>query len=278
MSSASGGTPVISPNATIKAGANAPEGFSVERAERYARATSAAPAAREGERVAVRAALDRLSLGSHHKIVEMGVGQGFGTATLLTYLAPEGQLIGVDASAFMMRNIGVHPQTLLHVGALDDLQIQADSVDLAFCLAAFHHIPNKFLVMQELARILAPGACFVIVDVTHGTPAQETFDYLVRPYCTTGHDADFLDQCWAELLADRTGFVLESLDIAPMDWLFDNEAIMLQYVCDLFCLDMTPDAAAAHIRKWLKPYLRADGTWVLPWSMGIYVMRKSGLA
>jgi SAM-dependent methyltransferase len=241
---------------------------------RYQRATASVPQAREGERVAVRAALERLGGGPHQRIVELGSGQGFGTSELLPRLAPQGQLIGVDASAAMMSRMAAHPQLKLHVGALDDMQMRPGSVDFAFSLAAFHHIPNKFIVMQELARVLADDACFMVIDVTHGTPAQEVFDYLVRPYCVSGHDADFLDEGWMRLLAARSGLRFESFELADMDWQFDDRASMLQYVCDLFCLRMSAEEAAPHIERWLKPYRRADGGWTLPWFMGVYLLRK----
>lgn len=253
-----------------------PEGFSAQRSDKYALATQEVPSARLAELEKVQAALRDLGAINLHRIVEMGSGQGFGTAELLKCLALDGILYGVDASSYMTQKIQSHPNLQLHIGALDQLALESESIDFAFSLAAFHHIPNKFLVTQEIRRLLCPNAYFLIVDVHHGTPAQEFFDYVIRPHCTSGHDADFLDQSWAELIAQRTNLELISSNIRDTNWRFDNEFKMLQYICDIFCLELTPNEVKPLVEYWLKPYPAHDGSgWVMPWSLGFHIFRKS---
>jgi len=251
------------------------EGFTEERALSYAAAGKAAPDARNNEAVQVRAALDTLAIRDLAQAVELGTGQGFGTACLLERLAPQGKIYGIDASAYMLDQAKDDPRLRRHAGSLDQLQLAPNSIDFAFSLAAFHHIPNKWLMLEEVKRVLKPGAAFLFVDVTHGTEAQRCFDYIVRPYCSAGHDADFLDEAWATVLAQRAGLTLESVRVERADWVFATEAQMLAYARDLFCLQLSTDDIRPLLKQWLKPYQADDGQWVMPWSLGFYVLRKA---
>ncbi|MBA2675452.1 class I SAM-dependent methyltransferase [Ramlibacter sp.] len=250
------------------------EGFNEERAQTYAAATRMAPDARRNEALQVGYALDRLVAAPLQRVVELGTGQGFGTARILERLAPDGVVHGVDASPFMLGHAKEDKRLKRHAGALDQLQLQADSADLAFSIAAFHHIPNKWITLEEVRRVLKPGAAFLIVDVAHDTPAQRTFDYIVRPYCTSGHDADFLDKAWASVLARRAGFTLEAVRVEDTDWHFASEPQMLEYVRDLFCLHLPLPEIRVLLDRWLAPYQAEGGRWVLPWSLGFYTLRK----
>jgi ubiquinone/menaquinone biosynthesis C-methylase UbiE len=254
-------------------------GFDRERADRYEDASRNVPGARDNERRRVEEALQRLGRTRYDSILELGIGQGFATPTLLKYLDPQGTLLGIDASSHMQKKIGEDPRIQLHVGAIDELQLPADSIDLAFTLAAFHHVPNKFLTLNELRRVLRPLSHFLIVDVNHGSQAQETFDYIVRPHCHSGHDADFLDEEWARLLARRSGLEHVSSSVESADWVFSTEDELLGYVKDLFCLE--PDTAQLKplVDRILKPHRCADtGRWVLPWSLGFHLLRKPAAA
>jgi len=251
------------------------EGFSEERALSYAAAGKAAPNARNNEAVQVRAALDALRIEHLSQVVELGTGQGFGTACLLERLAPNGTIYGIDASPHMLDRAKDDPRLRRHVGSLDQLQLAPDSIDFAFSLAAFHHIPNKWLTLEELKRVLKPGAKCLVVDVAHDTEAQRCFDYIVRPYCSAGHDADFLDDAWAGVLAARAGLELDSVNIERADWVFDDETQMLAYARDLFCLQLPLDKIRPLLGRWLKPYRTPEGQWTMPWSLGFYVFGKA---
>lgn len=250
------------------------EGFNQERAQRYAAASRSVPLARANEGGRVQAALDRLGINNFDCIVELGTGQGFGTSMLLERLSPKGMIYGIDASPHMLNEAKDDVRLRRHMGALDQLRLESESVDFAFSIAAFHHIPNKWLMLEELGRVLKPGAKFLIVDVAHNTPAQRFFDYVVRPHCSSGHDADFLDKSWASSLAARSGFNLDSAFIEDTDWMYDSKESMLDYACDLFSLGLTPERVSPLLDTWLQPYENATGRWVMPWSLGFFVLSK----
>ncbi len=250
-------------------------GFSRERADRYASATANAPAARELEKVRIREALDKLGKHGCNSMLEIGIGQGFATSVLLDYLSPTGTILGVDASNHMQQKIPAESRIRLHVGALDELDLPANSIELSFSLAAFHHVPNKYLTLNEIRRVLVPGANFLIVDVNHDTEAQRTFDYIVREHCSSGHDADFIDEQWIRLLATRSGFEHVSSTIEPAPWMFADENELLAYVRDLFCLEIDRANLKVLVDKYLQPYRdAASGRWMLPWSLGFHLLKK----
>lgn len=249
-------------------------GFSKERALAYHKASSGLPDARVGEKREVKAALREMGTGEFQRVVELGAGQGFGTQMLLEHVVAEnGTLFAIDASEHMLSNLKSAPQIRKFVGSIEQLGLEADSVDFAFSLAAFHHIPHKYLVFQELAKVLKPGAHFLIVDVCHGTPAQEIFDYLVRPHCPNGHDADFLDEGWAALLAQRSGLRHVSSKVRTTEWRFPSREAVFPYIKDLFCLDLDLAEVERETIKWL-PVIQDVCDCVWPWSLGFHLFVK----
>jgi len=250
-------------------------GFSEERSSAYSKATRSFPHAREGEKTAVTRALNDLGLQKVERIVEIGAGQGFGTAMLREHLTEGGKIFAIDASEHMLANCSESPDVRKFVGSLEQLELGENSVDFAFSLAAFHHVPHKYLVMQELERVMKPGARLLIVDVCHGTPAQEIFDYVVRPFCPNGHDADFLDSDWAALLARRSKLDHVSSTISVTPWEFDSQEQLYDYAKDLFCLDIGIDRVKVELDKWLKPEPAANGRCSWPWSLGFHTFVKS---
>jgi ubiquinone/menaquinone biosynthesis C-methylase UbiE len=252
-------------------------GFNRDRADRYAEASRHVPTARDNELVRVKEALARLGGRPYRSILELGIGQGFATPALLERLDPQGFILGVDASAHMEQKFAGDPKVRLHVGALDELQLPANSIEFAFSLAAFHHVPNKFLTLNEIHRVLKPGSNFLVVDVNHGSPAQATFDYIVRPYCDSGHDADFLNESWAQLLAARSGFEHVNSSVESTDWVFSSENEALVYVRDLFCLEIDLSELKPLVDDILEPRRCPEsGSWVVPWSLGFHLLRKPG--
>jgi SAM-dependent methyltransferase len=178
---------------------------------------------------------------------------GYATTALTNYLSADGVVFAVDNSPHMAERIASHPQVRTMVSSLDQLQIEPDSVDLIVSLATFHHVSHKTLVTREVRQCLRPGGFFVIVDVHEGTQTQQFFDNVVRAYCQTGHDFDFLDVPWVRLIADSTEMNVVSSSVQRTDWRFSDEATMLACVRDQMSLTLEVTALKPLVRKWLRP-------------------------
>jgi len=101
---------------------------------------------------------------------------GTGTGGMLPYLAEVADhVVAVDISAEMLRrartksdSLGLSNVTFVQ-GDLAKLPIDNDSVDAAFAALVMHHAPRPLIALQEMARIVRPGGCVVVVDlVAHG--------------------------------------------------------------------------------------------------------------
>ena len=95
---------------------------------------------------------------------------GCGTASVAAQLAPHvKQVIGVDNSAAMLKAAKKRaadlPNVELHRGELEALPIPSGACDAALLLLALTYVPEPARVLEEVARILKPGARAVVVDL-----------------------------------------------------------------------------------------------------------------
>ncbi len=251
-------------------------GFSRTRADHYRLAMTRAPNARTAELDKLREVLDGLGVRHCRRIVDLGSGHGYATVALLDYLATDGVVFGIDSSPHMADQMPRHSDIQPMIAPFDELDIEANTIDLVVSLATFHHVTHKTLVMREIKRILRTGAHVVIADVNEGTPTQQFFDHVVRRYCATGHDLDFLDQHWVALIAQRAGMAHLSSSVENTDWYFESESIMLQFLADLMNLEVETQQLKGLVDKWLQPRDRSSsGSLLLPWSLGYHVLRKA---
>lgn len=252
-----------------------PPGFNKERAHAYSVAAAAVPEARSSEAHLVQRTLESLNICNARSIVELGAGQGFATSILCQYLDSNGVIFAVDASEEMISHMPNLPTVQHHVGHIENIGLEEKSVDLVFSLAAFHHIPNKYQVLREAFRVLKVGGAVVLIDVQHGTEAQRIFDYIVRPYCSSGHEADFLDADWIQLLCNRVGFKVQSSVVEECNWEFTDTQSKLDYIKSIFCIDLSDESLCSllqeHGRQDPRP---GNGKVYLPWSLGVHVLRK----
>ncbi len=92
-----------------------------------------------------------------------------GTGRFAEFLAGRGhQVIGVDSSPDMLAHARRRvPDGEFHLGALDQLPLPDDSVDVIVSALALVHVPRLQPVLAEFARVLRPGGDLVISDVHH---------------------------------------------------------------------------------------------------------------
>jgi hypothetical protein len=60
-----------------------------------------------------------------------------------------------------------------------------------------------------------------------------------------------------------------------LDWRFDSEGKMLDYLRNLMSLQIEIAELKPLVHHWLRPHISADYcSFVLPWSLGYHVLRK----
>jgi SAM-dependent methyltransferase len=249
--------------------------FSGDRGMRFNAAMRLAPDARSAELAALRQVLNENGVSRCKRIVDLGAGQGAATSVLTEYLADDGELIAIDRSAQLLEQIPAHPRVRTLASNLDRIDVPSGSVDLVVSLATFHHVQDKTMVLAEMRRILAKDGLLLIVDVEHGSQAQGFLDEVVKTHCITGHDADFLDPEWVQLLARRSQMLHVRSACVPTPWQFESEAQMLTFMRDLFGLRISVGQLKPFVDRWLRPYTHP----ALPltcanWSLGFHVLQR----
>jgi uncharacterized protein YbaR (Trm112 family)/SAM-dependent methyltransferase len=106
----------------------------------------------------------RLGCGMNGVVFDLGCGSAWTTEWLvrLGY-----QAIGLDiCRAYILAGqtrAGKHLPHLI-VGDVECLPLRSACVDAAISYEAFHHIPNREQAMQEIGRIMRPGARLVMIE------------------------------------------------------------------------------------------------------------------
>jgi uncharacterized protein YbaR (Trm112 family)/2-polyprenyl-3-methyl-5-hydroxy-6-metoxy-1,4-benzoquinol methylase len=108
--------------------------------------------------------VSRLGSGVNATVFDLGCGYAWTTEWLvrLGY-----QAIGVDICRDYilagLPRLGEHVPHLV-VADIENLPVASESVDAVLSFDAFHHIPDRRRAMQQLARIMRPGARMVLVE------------------------------------------------------------------------------------------------------------------
>jgi ArsR family transcriptional regulator len=95
---------------------------------------------------------------------------GCGTGDLVAKIAGSvARVIGVDRESAMLkvaqRRVSGLPGAELRRGTLDDLPLETDSLDAAFCNLVLHHVVDLEPVFDEASRVLRSGGVFIISDM-----------------------------------------------------------------------------------------------------------------
>jgi ubiquinone/menaquinone biosynthesis C-methylase UbiE len=126
---------------------------------------------RHPQQAAVRAAyLDRLGDLSGQRVLDVGCGTGVVARELARRVGPSGQVTGVDPTA---RWIDV-AERLRAEQALDNLTFAVEdgaalpfadgTFDLVAAITVLCHLPQRAVVLSEMARVTRPGGTVLLVD------------------------------------------------------------------------------------------------------------------
>ncbi|MDQ6670389.1 MAG: methyltransferase domain-containing protein [Chloroflexota bacterium] len=109
-------------------------------------------------------------------VVDLGSGGGLDLVVLARKVGPGGRAIGVDFAQDMVdrarQNVAALDlrQTELRQATAEDTGIPAASVDWVVINGLLNLTPDKSAVMDEVARILAPGGRLLLAETTLQSP------------------------------------------------------------------------------------------------------------
>ena len=116
-----------------------------------------------------RLAVDRLFAGEGDRVLDVGCGPGVNFDALAGAMAHDGRVVGVDASAGMVRRARDEAAASdggcsVVRGDAASLPFPDGSFDRAFSTLAVSAVPDAGSAVAEVARVLRPGGRFVVLD------------------------------------------------------------------------------------------------------------------
>ncbi len=95
---------------------------------------------------------------------------GCGTGQIASVIAPfVRRVIAVDASAAMLqaarKRLHGFENVALRRGELESLPMEGATVDAAVLGLVLHHVPEPERALAEVARIVRPGGCLLVIDM-----------------------------------------------------------------------------------------------------------------
>jgi SAM-dependent methyltransferase len=116
------------------------------------------------------------------------------------------------------------------------------SVDKVITLASFHHVHEKREeTLKEFRRVLKNEGCLVIGDVIEGSPQATWLNEFVNKWNSNGHNGYFLQKTYASNI-EKLRFQVE-VSIESYNWYFDNDDEAIDFVHNLFGLDLIEDTS-----------------------------------
>lgn len=114
-------------------------------------------------------AVAALGLKSSHVVADIGAGSGYHTFRIAP-LVPDGKVIAVDIQSEMLDFIDSRSKALgitnvnPHLGAIDDVGLPANSIDLALMVDAYHEFSHPREMLESLMNSLRPGGRVVLLE------------------------------------------------------------------------------------------------------------------
>jgi SAM-dependent methyltransferase len=102
------------------------------------------------------------------RVLDAGCGTAYGTAMLADAGATE--VVGVDLAESVLESVRAEmPDSVnLRSGDLRALELDDDSFDLVVCFEVIEHFEEPLTVLDQLARVLAPGGTLLISSPNRG--------------------------------------------------------------------------------------------------------------
>ncbi len=115
--------------------------------------------------------LERMRLRPGQTILEVGPGPGRLLIPASFRILPGGRAIGIDLQAKMIERLNARAKRAgvtnltTQVGDATKLQLDSDSVDLAFLCTVLGEVPDRAAALAECFRVLKPGGSLAITEI-----------------------------------------------------------------------------------------------------------------
>jgi arsenite methyltransferase len=168
-------------------------------------------------------ALDKMSLSSSSRILDLGCGEGCASRLMATRSEGAAQVLGLDVSDEMVRRARIKSRQFERIAFLcasaEHIPCRDAVFTAALSVSAFYYFENQESVLKELFRVLAPGGqLLILVGLYKGVPDWHILARKLRVpvhVCSAGEYKSLLRSAgWVDIEAqelvqaikpDRTG-------------------------------------------------------------------------
>lgn len=155
--------------------------------------------ARAEDEIAVRNEYVRLlGVAPGERVLEVGCGSGAVTRTLAQRVSPDGQVVGVDASAALLKiargladDVGLGQVIDFKEGDCRALSFPDSSFDAVLAVTTLSHVPNVERALAEMVRVVRPGGRVAVFDIDGDSflishPDRERTRRIAAAFCDHG--------------------------------------------------------------------------------------------
>ena len=156
-------------------------------------------------------------------VLDLGSGAGNDAFVARAIVGDSGKVIGVDMTEAMIAKAQKNTITLgytnveFRLGDIENMPVQADSVDVVISNCVLNLVPNKKKAFSEIYRVLKPGAHFSVSDIVLTRELPEGLQQAAEMYagCVSGaiQRTDYLG------IIEKTGFQEVQVKVEKPIWL-----------------------------------------------------------
>jgi SAM-dependent methyltransferase len=164
------------------------------------------------------------------RILDVGCGDGFHLGLLQEYGAPDWVVEGVDASEWAVK-AGRARGLQIHLGTAQNIDLPADSYDLALLIATIEHVDDPMGVLKAVHRLLKPGGRALIVTDNTDTPSFRLFQTRHWGGYHFPRHWNLFDQRNLGMLATRAGFAVDHMStiVSPVNWTYSIHNFLVDW-------------------------------------------------
>ena len=131
--------------------------------------------------------IDKAALSHGERVIDVGCGTGKVSLLVADIVLPDGEVVGIDASAEMIamsrkRARDANVTVEFRRSVMENLPFPDACFDVVLSCQALHHVPRdaKFQALSEMRRVLRPGGRLLLLD--HGEPYRWYLKILFYPF------------------------------------------------------------------------------------------------